>query len=275
MATPRIISMEFSTAGRDDCYFRVLTGDSVKYVTIQAGALDADSLMDMPLRFQDILPTLPYGEIHWNAAYVSRNAATGKLEAALEKKDLPGVETVWHHKKISFLDLQRTQQLTLLAQECTTKSEILASHNQSEKCEPSPMIAKIARFPWEIQYIEAETRIYKILQSSTIAPQFLGHIHEEGRVIGFLLEKVEGRRAGMADLGTCRRTLGRLHSLGILHGDPNRHNFIIGSSQEAVLIDFEKSVVNADARSLEKEMASLREQLAEETGRGGGFGTIE
>lgn len=205
MATPRIISMEFSTSGRDDCYFRILTSHSVKYITVQARALDAHSLMDMPLNFQDILPMLPYGENHWNAAYVSRNAGTGKLEATLEKKDLPGVETVWHQKKINFLDLQRTQQLTLLAQECTTKSDNLASHNQSEKCGKSTIIAKIARFPWEIQYIEAETRIYKLLQSSAIAPRFLGHIHEEGRVIGFLLEKVEGRRAGMADLEICQR----------------------------------------------------------------------
>ncbi|KAI5464347.1 alpha-galactosidase A [Mariannaea sp. PMI_226] len=275
MAAPRIISMDFSTAGRDDCYFRILTGHTVKYVTIQACALDADSLMDMPLSFQDILPELPYGESHWNSAYVSRNAAAGKLEATLEKKDLPGVETVWHQKKIDFLDLQRTQQLTLLAQECTTNSGSLASYSQSEKCEQSTIIAKIARFPWEIQYVEAETRIYKLLQSSAIAPRFLGHVHEEGRVIGFLIEKVEGRRARMADLDTCQRALGRLHSLGVLHGDPNRHNFIIDSNHEAVLIDFEKAVVNPDVKSLENEMASLREQLSEDTGRGGGFGTIE
>ncbi|KAL7921091.1 alpha-galactosidase A [Trichoderma austrokoningii] len=274
MATPRIISMEFSTAGRDDCHFRILTGHSVKYVTTQARALDADSLMDMPLSFQNILPALPYGENHWNTAYVSRNAATGKLQAALEKKDLPGVETVWHQNKIDFLDLQRTQQLSLLAQECTTESRNLVSHSQSEKCGQNTIIAKIARFPWEVQYIEAETRIYKLLQSSAIAPRFLGHIHEEGRVIGFLLEKVEGRRAGIADLAICQRALERLHSLGILHGDVNRHNFIIGSNHEAVLIDFEKAVLSTDARSLENEMESLREQLSEETGRGGGFDSV-
>ncbi|KAF4126887.1 Lipopolysaccharide kinase (Kdo/WaaP) family [Geosmithia morbida] len=140
MAAPRIISMEFSTAGRDDCYFRILTGHSVRYVTVQARALDAHSLIDMPLNFQDILPALPYGENHWNPAYISRNAATGKLEAALQKIDLPGVETVWHQKKISFLDLERTRQLTLLAQECTaTGPDILAGDSQSEKSLESGM----------------------------------------------------------------------------------------------------------------------------------------
>jgi hypothetical protein len=71
--------------------------------------------MDMPLGFQDILPALPYSESHWNSAFISRNAASGKLEAALDKKELPVVRTVWCQKKIDFLHLQRTQQLTLLA----------------------------------------------------------------------------------------------------------------------------------------------------------------
>ncbi|KAF4435521.1 F-box domain, Skp2-like protein [Fusarium austroafricanum] len=70
-------------------------------------------------------------------------------------------------------------------------------------------------------------------------------------------------------------------------GDPNntsfqhldtlgvQHNFIIGSSNEVVLIDFEKAVVNADAKSLEKEMASLKAELSDESGRGGGFMEVE
>jgi tRNA A-37 threonylcarbamoyl transferase component Bud32 len=97
------------------------------------------------------------------------------------------------------------------------------------------VITKIARFPWE----------------------------------------VEGRWAGIADLETCQRTLQRLHNLGVLHGDANRHNFIITPGHEAVLIDLEKAVINADAESLAKDMSSLAEQLSEETGRGGGFFAVE
>jgi thiamine kinase-like enzyme len=40
-----------------------------------------------------------------------------------------------------------------------------------------------------------------------------------------------------------------------LHGDTNRYNFIIDSSGEAVLIDFEKAQAGSDPHSLEKEMA--------------------
>jgi tRNA A-37 threonylcarbamoyl transferase component Bud32 len=94
-------------------------------------------------------------------------------------------------------------------------------------------------------------------------------------VIGFLLEKAEGRRAGIADLEICQRSLQRLHDLGVLHGDVNRHNFIIAPGHEAVPIGFEKSVINADVESLAKEMSGLAEQLSEETGRGGGFFAVE
>lgn len=268
--------MDFSTAGRDDCYFRILTEQGVKYITIQAGALDGESLMDMPLNFQNILPKLPYGENGWNYAYVSRNVASGQLEAALEKKVLPSVQAVWHPAKINFLDLQRIKLLTLLAQECTRKEgSATAQPSQSDDCGQETMIAKIARFPWEIQYIEAETRIYQLLQSSGIGPRFLGHVHEEDRIIGFLLEKVEGRHAGPADLVICQKALKRLHILGILHGDTNRYNFIIGSNGQVVLIDFDKAQVNSDEQVLEKEMTGLPEQLSEETGRGGGFVVVE
>lgn len=85
MASPRIISMDFSTGGRDDCYFRILAGTNVKYITIQAGALDADSLMDKPLNFQNIIPSMPYHKYDWNSAYISRNTVSSEVEPALSQ----------------------------------------------------------------------------------------------------------------------------------------------------------------------------------------------
>ncbi|KAH7483460.1 hypothetical protein FOMA001_g5914 [Fusarium oxysporum f. sp. matthiolae] len=129
----------------------------------------------------------------------------------------------------------------------------------------------MARFPWEIAYVAAETHIYKTLESSGIAPQFLGHISEGSRTIGFLLEKFQGRHAGKEDLEACQNVLSQLHDLGILHGDVNRYNFIIGTDGKAVLIDFEKARENASVEEKEAEMKTLPQQLAEESGRGGGF----
>lgn len=55
MEPPRLISMDVSTNGRSDCYFRILISRSVKYITIKAGAPDAESLDEIPLDFQNSL----------------------------------------------------------------------------------------------------------------------------------------------------------------------------------------------------------------------------
>ncbi|KAM0283753.1 hypothetical protein ACHAQH_002342 [Verticillium albo-atrum] len=130
----------------------------------------------------------------------------------------------------------------------------------------------MARFHWEIPYIEAETRMYQVLEDKGIAPQVLGHIHEEGRVMGILLEKVpDGRPAEPSDLKRCKAALGRFHALGYIHGDCNKYNFIIRPDDEVVLIDFEKARKCDEEAMLEAEMASLESQLAETTWRGGGL----
>ncbi|KAK1769192.1 hypothetical protein QBC33DRAFT_576986 [Phialemonium atrogriseum] len=197
MEPPRLISMEVSTSGRSDCYFRILANRSVKYITIKAGALDAESLDDMPLDFQNILPPLPYQEDTWKSACITRNPSSLQLEATLSSADLPS----------------------------------------------------------EIQYMEAETRMYQVLEGRGIAPKFLGHIHEAGR----------------ADLEICEAALRRFHALGFVHGDCNKYNFIIRPDGQVVLIDFDKAKTCADPALMEAEIASLEGQLAETTGRGGGL----
>ena len=107
------------------------------------------------------------------------------------------------------------------------------------------MVAKIARFEWEIPGIIHETRAYMLLEGTGLAPRFLGHIQEHGRVIGFLLEKVDRmRRAGLSDLARCRDALRAFHQITAMqHGDVNRHNFLVsdGERGKVVLIDFERS----------------------------------
>jgi RIO-like serine/threonine protein kinase len=97
----------------------------------------------------------------------------------------------------------------------------------------------------------------QLLQGSGLAPLFLGHIHENGRIIGLLIEKIKGRPASFQDLSICETALGELHKLGHAHGDVNRYNFLV--TEEGVkLLDFECLLENASPKSMREELESLR-----------------
>ncbi|KAJ8123737.1 hypothetical protein ONZ43_g381 [Nemania bipapillata] len=132
------------------------------------------------------------------------------------------------------------------------------------------MIAKIASFEWELPRIEQETRAYQLLEGSGLAPRFLAHIHENGRIMGFLLEKLEGRSASIQDLSGCEAALRKFYELGFVHGDVNRYNFLV-TEDGVKLLDFECFQENASPEAMSKELESLSAQLVDESGRGGGF----
>lgn len=115
--------MGVSTSGRSECHFRIVANRCVKYITIKAGALNAESLGDMPLDFQTIMPPLPYQEDTWNSAVITLSSA-----------DLPRVETIRHTRMIDHLDIERTEYRALLTQECKWKGG----------SGPERMIAKMA-----------------------------------------------------------------------------------------------------------------------------------
>lgn len=121
--------------------------------------------------------------------------------------------------------------------------------------------------------MDNETRVYSIIEEYrddglAVAPAFLGHVAENGRVMGILLEKLEGDFASIDDLASCEGALSILHGMKIVHGDPNRHNFIIDRVKGDVrLVDFEHAEPYEAAKALE-ELQSLRSELEETTGRG-------
>ncbi|KND86310.1 hypothetical protein TOPH_09066 [Tolypocladium ophioglossoides CBS 100239] len=256
--------MESSTTGQDESYYRILVGSMVKYVVVAAGALERFAIMDMPLNFENILPPLPYQDSSWNVAHIYRATSTGELKSSLSQQRLKGVCNKWHPVLIDFLELERVAQLGMLTQECTWCP---GSRQYQESS--ATMIAKMARFVWEVPYIERETKAYQILEGIGIGPRFLGHVHEQGRIIGILLEKVEGRNAGIEDLESCTAALKCLHARGVVHGDCNRYNFVISPENTVFLVDFEGSSISTDEDAMKKEIATLEAQLREETGRGG------
>lgn len=198
-------------------------------------------------------------------ARISRDKTSGDLKTAISNRILAGVKCQWHHTLVDCLQLEKTKLLTAMTFE-TISHSILPIAFRS----PATIIAKIARFKWEIPRIERETSAYQLLEGSGLTPRFLGHIHENGRIMGFLLEKIEGCSASIQDLGICESALGKLHGLGFLHGDANRYNFIV--TEEGVkLVDFERLQENASPGAMDKELESVRLELIEDSGRGGGF----
>lgn len=74
------------------------------------------------------------------------------------------------------------------------------------------------------------------------------------------------------DAVKCRRVLGELHQLGILHGDVNKHNFLV-CEERAWLVDFESSrkIEGGEEGRLIAEMATLDRFLQSDSKKGGQY----
>ena len=62
--------------------------------------------------------------------------------------------------------------------------------------------------------------------------------------MGFLIEKIDGGHGEIGDLAACQSIVKHpsLHSLGIVHGDLNKYNFIVGPTRTTLIIDFENAI---------------------------------
>ena len=258
---PVVLSMEVDDDDSFESEYRLRIGNSVKYLIISPKTFDRDTL-SFPV---PSLPSLPWHD-EWTEAHIWRDETSGELKTSISNRTLAGVKCQWNHTLVNCLEVEKTKLLTAMTFEAVSHS-ILPNTFQSPA---TTVIAKIARFEWEIPRIERETRAYQLLEGSGLAPRFLGHIHENGRIMGFLLEKMEGRPASIQDLGICETALEKLHELGFLHGDANRYNFLV-TGDGVKLVDFERFQENASPESMHKEFKSVRMQLMENSGRGGGF----
>lgn len=195
----------------------------------------------------------------WNEGHVVKDQSTGNaIFATTIRRDFLGVENVWHDTQVDHLQLtwlSRMRQNVRLVT-CPLFAE--------------PVVYKFAVFPWQIPMLEAETTAYNWINGQGVGPQFLGHVTEAGRVIGFLMENIAGRTANFGDLDKCQRALKKLHALQMNHGDTNKHNFLIKEGdEEAVLIDFEVTTECHNEQELLEEFEGLQDQLEDNTGRGG------
>ena len=205
-----------------------------------------------------MLPAFPPGD--WNHGHIKRNPQTGQPHFSQTiRKQLQGVTNTWHSTTVDYLQLVLGNKL------CSGVFEATFAELQGA------VVAKFALFEWEIDAVDDECAAYQWIEGKGVGPKFLGHIAEEGRVIGFLMEKVTGaRHATIDDLTACSNTLESLHQLDIVHGDINKHNFLI-NGRGVTMIDFETARKGDNQRSFEAEMESLAESLSDTSGRGGSY----
>lgn len=239
----------------DGEYRFLVDGKDVKYVTIAPGSFPKDDRTFAPILIP-LLPRFPIGD--WNEGYVSKDGTSGELAfSRMSTRVLPGVKNNWHPVKVDHLELVKLASL---------RQNI---HEVSHPLFPRPIVVKFAEFPWKILQIELETQAYERLNGTGIGPNFLGHVTEAGRTIGFLIDLVEdGRAAGQADLALCQGILSKLHGLGLKHGDINKHNFLVRKGG-IVMIDFETTKECNEKEQLEEEFGRLEKSLTDPSHRGG------
>lgn len=245
--------------GEDEDEYRFLVDRKhVKYVTIDAGALPAETHRSFAPDVLRVLPEFPPGD--WNQGHIAKDDRTGKpIFSAISTEPLPAVESLWHPIIVDHLELKTVTRL---------RSNI---HEVTHVLFPEPVILKLALFPWQVQYLEAETRAYEWIRNLEVVPRFLGHVSEGGRVVGFLMENIaKASPATLDDLEACKTALCQLHSLGVLHGDVNRNNFLIQESGDKVtIIDFETAEQCDEQDKLQAEISSLEESFKDLSNRGG------
>ncbi|RCI17391.1 hypothetical protein L249_2670 [Ophiocordyceps polyrhachis-furcata BCC 54312] len=206
---------------------------------------------------------LPFPPGDWNKGHVDRNPDTGEaVFVSTEEVQLAGVGNIWHPVKLDELDL--TKQDGVDEKVHFDQRIHVTTHLQLNG--GKPVLFKLAVWPWEVPWVEDETAAYQWIKGGGIGPQFQGHVTEgkEGCIIGFVIEWLEGFTvAGPGDMDGCAKVLGRLHELGIKHGDVNKNSFLVRDGHEVVLIDFEATKRDCPAAELEEEIKVLVESKLE------------
>lgn len=262
-----ILCQLISDDGKGEGEYRVRCGDRVHYLAIDAQVFDEDT-MCLPHLLIPRLPSFPPPP--WTKMHLSRsNTVDGPLTVKITNDALAEVSFTWHHRRIDILALPQLRRF---------KSGVFET-----RYEGRPAVAKMACFEWQIPNLTRETWAYHVLDHDSdgtpLAPPFLGHLTEHGRVMGFLMGKVEGRAACLDDLARCEALVKRLHSLGglgLVHGDVNRYNFVVEEKPDGRiwLVDFEHAQ-DYEEQAGQAEIQSLPFELTETTGRGGTVTTVQ
>jgi hypothetical protein len=197
--------------------------NKVRYITVKANAY---AFHDR----NDILPSIPGGD--WNWGTVARDPTTGETYLRnVIKKPLKGIKSRWHAKSFDHGDLG------LYSGE-RNDSRI---YMPAQRLDGRLIVVKLARGEDDIPLLQTECETYEHIQNRGIAPEFLGYVTEESRIVGFAIERFDSARTPTkGDADKCEAVLKRLNDLGFTHGDSHTGNFLV-QDDRAFLIDLEQS----------------------------------
>lgn len=238
---------------------------SVRYARVLPGVLPSEWFNNPCTEFQ--LPVFP--SVDWRVVDIVKGRGTDELQVVHAKEDnriLQPAPTeaidAWHPISIEYVELQKVSQIPCLNYEYRRNDmSWLVTHSELF---PTPVLMKTAEFPFPdlLSRIKYETMVYKEIEGKGIGPEFLGHVTENGRIIGFLMEYLEDAVVGQAlDYKRCEEVLKKFHAHGWLHRDYNHTNFLVQPDGTAKLIDFEYARRCSDKTKFERELAALEREF--------------
>lgn len=270
--TPRVILQEIlaTNNGKDPCIMRLLVKEvgsssekqAIKYIRVEDGALPNGWRNPWNSLYQT-LPLLPSGI--WNVADLCKPQEGSQL-AYSNLRAIQWYHPVqpWHDTIVDYFDLDKELLLPFMhAKNRRADTLWLVRHVLFGS---RLVLMKIAETPNDMETIAQETEVYHTIQGTSIAPAFLGHIREEGRIVGFLVEYLDAcTHPEGKDYDACRLALSNLHACGYLHGDIHTGNILVRpDGTAALLIDFEFSQRCDDKIKFEQELEELRQNLVPE-----------
>ena len=207
--------------------FRYLFHDSkVRYLEVEKGTSPP---------FHDNAPQLLSGRC--NYAVLAKHPFSNHLYVKSQTtRQLQQVHSTWHPFEVDHMVLGLYNRAT------TTVHGNVFMPPKSPRF-PCNIVVKLAHAEDQIPAIQNECDVYQKLEDSGIAPRFIGYVTEEGRKIGFIVEKLEGaRHAELRDAMLCDAVVKGLHARGIVHNDCHNGNVLIKDGR-AFLVDFETATI--------------------------------
>ncbi|KAI9150259.1 hypothetical protein HJFPF1_10018 [Paramyrothecium foliicola] len=228
-------------ASESEFYYRIrLDNGKIKYLAYYPGRnLETPVLAD---RLGDRIATRTVPDGDWNVAYLEEAAGDMyKISGYAPRRHMMGItNTSWCPQRVDWFAIRNIR------------------HDYEDfQCSPDPCRSficdnpfgtglAILHFDWHpdgSHYLNKIVDVYSQIRRDDLAPKFLGFVHENQgeRIIGFVVEKVDGRcaRRGAVDQEQCIGTLAKLHSMNyLLGGSQGRETFLWRPDGTAILHDF-------------------------------------